>query len=192
MIKRLLFTLGMMATLSSCYAWEMVLEDPLDRVSRRVAELCPLAFRTAGPRAPDFELDKLNAALARQFPRELALSTVPVQGESCRSENIETRPQSADTPPLLIQGWVTAQEYTQQNPSSPLGWPAAPLQDPLEIKMELHLTIWQKTPVQRLKEVTVSETARAAQTDRALLLAQLQERLLQKAFQGLTPRYSYR
>lgn len=192
MIKRLLFTLGVMASLSSCYAWEMVLEDPLDRVNPRVAELCPLEFRTTGPNVPDFELDKLNAALNRQFPRELALSTLPTQGTACRGENIGALSQQKNAPPLLIQGWVKAQEYTQSNPSSPLGWPTATRQGQLEIKMELHLAIWQKTPVQRLKEVTVSETARAAQADRALLLAQLQERLLQKAFQGLMPHYSYR
>lgn len=192
MQKRLLLSLILATYLSGCYAWEMVLEDPLDSAGKRQADLCRLEIPPSAKAAPDFEIDKLNSALARQFPRELAMQTVPYQGQACRSESSEGISQQAEAPPLLIRGWVKAQEYQQSQQGTPLGWTGQQAAERLEIKMELHLAIWQKSPALRLKEITVSETARAAKTDRGLLLAQLQERLLQKAFQGLQAHYSYR
>ncbi len=174
----------------------MVLEDPLDRVEKRQADLCPLAVQptvqTSTQASADFEWDKLNQTLARQFPRELAVQTLPYQGEACSSDSPESVSSKAGAPPLLIRGWVKAQEYQQSQQGTPLGWPGRQETARLEIKMELHLAIWQRQPALRLKEITVSETARAAHSDRPLLLAQLQERLVQKAFQGLQTHYSYR
>lgn len=196
MQKRLLFSLFLAACLSGCYAWEMVLEDPLDQAGKREADLCPLEIQAAANPAtkttPDFEFTQLNQTLARQFPRELALQIVPYQGEACRSDSPESISQREGAPPLLIRGWVKAQEYQQNGQGTPLGWPGTQETPRLEVKMEMHLALWQKQPAIRLKEITVSETARAAHSDRSLLLSQLQERLIQKAFQGLMPHYSYR
>jgi hypothetical protein len=196
MKKRLLLTLTLATCLSGCYAWEMVLEDPLDRVEKRQADLCPLAMQptaqTSSKAPADFEWDKLNQTLARQFPRELALQTLPYQGEACSSDSTESVTTKEGASPLLVRGWVKAQEYQQSQQGTPLGWPGRQETARLEIKMELHLAIWQRQPALRLKAITVSETARAAHSDRPLLLAQLQERLVQKAFQGLQTHYSYR
>jgi hypothetical protein len=195
MKKRLFLLLSGLPLLASCYAWEMVLEDPFDSAGKREADLCALEIDPNQNKSADYALAGFNASLSRQFPRELALQVFAYQGAACqaRTEEALSTNTEEESHPLLIQGQIKAQEWQENPPAYPLGWPQPKDTTPiLEMKMELSLNIWQRKPIKLLKQISVSDTARSAQSNRSVMLTQLQERLLQKAFQALQTHYTYR
>lgn len=181
---------ALLSLLSSCFAYEMVLEDPFAEAESRILELCPLPIQQEKPSASPFPA--LEPQIARLFPRELRLQTEPVTDCSSSLAHLQTGQAVEAGPPFLLSGRLKVREVLNTQPSAPLSWQALNTESSLSMTLQLELEIWRKNPVRRLHQIQVSESAHTVASQRSLLIEKLQEKLLQQAILALQPRYRYR
>ncbi|PIQ26077.1 hypothetical protein COW36_02260 [bacterium (Candidatus Blackallbacteria) CG17_big_fil_post_rev_8_21_14_2_50_48_46] len=192
MIYRFLSFCALLSLLGSCYSLEMVLEDPVPPDTRE-AELCLETLPTETALSTE-EAEAFQNLLLRQFPRELRLNLSP--GKNCSHDlRLLSQGQALATenePPLILKTRVRLRELKEMNPTYPLGWPGPQNRSAqIEMQMRLGFELWQKSGPKRLQASEVTESGKGNLSDRAELLARLQEKLLQKSLLELQPRYRY-
>jgi hypothetical protein len=176
--------LSSLCCLVACYPREMVLADPLSEVVPRSASLC-VSGQPFSSDLPPFEpglLTTLTQAL------QLTL-TMPDNCEQLRQAWHQGA--TTQTTPVLIETRLHLSESLTPLSAWPSGWGQSSRNE-LHVRAELSLNIWSALKGVRLQRVEVTESARSQPADKALLYAQLWEKLLQKARLELQPRYQYR
>lgn len=173
--------------LNSCWAYEMVLEDPFAEAESRTLALCPIWIQQPEG-LPSFP--NLAEQIIRIFPRELRLQVETVADCTESLKRVQRGQPFEISYPFLMNAQLNVHELIQ--PPDIFNGLQQNREPTLFATFNLELEIWRKNPVRRLYQIHLSESARSPVSQRPVLMEKLQEKLLQQLILALQPRYRYR